>query len=334
MATIANVAYGGSRGRHHLFGRPDRDHHGHPFIFGLALSPTHQGHYVMSEATIFVAESGARVSPGPGPVVQRANSSYVELKPAFAGAVVAAAAFFVLMAFASAIGLAVSSASPTWRDTSVGLTVLSGAWVVFSAVGSFALGGYIAGRLRARWDATADEIHFRDGVHGLLVWGLAVIIGVGMAWAAATTLTNRTTPSTVPRDTSANEPGFLTYELDRLFRSDRAPQGGDAEARAEAGRIVQTALGHTDIAPDDRAYLVRLVAARTGLPPTDADRRVQQIISESRDAAAKARRSAVILAFTLAAALVAAAGAAWATALAGGRHRDEDLAPSLHFSRW
>ena len=288
----------------------------------------------MSEATIFVAESGAaRVSPD-GPVRQPANSSYVELGPAFAGAVVAAAAFFVLLAFASAIGLAVSSASPTWRDTSVGLTVLSGAWVVLSAVGSFALGGYIAGRLRARWDATADEIHFRDGVHGLLVWGLAVIIGVGMTWAAATTLTNSMAPSTAPRNTLVNEPGFLTYELDRLFRSDRAPQGGDAEARAEAGRIIQTALGHTDISADDRAYLVRLVAARTGLPPNDADRRVQQIISESRDAASKARHSAVILGFTLAAALVAAAGAAWGAALAGGRHRDQDLAPSLHFSRW
>ena len=287
----------------------------------------------MSEATIFVAESGARVSPE-GPVVRPANPSYVELGPAFAGAVVAAAAFFVLMAFAAAIGLAVSSASPTWRDTSVGLTVLSGAWVVLSAVGSFALGGYIAGRLRARWDAGADEVHFRDGVHGLLVWGLAVIIGVGMTWAAATTLTNSKSPSTAPRDTSANEPSFLTFELDRLFRSDRAPQGGDAEARAEAGRIIQTALGHTDIAADDRTYLVRLIAARTGLPPTDADHRVQQIISESRDAAAKARRSSVILAFTLAASLVAAAAAAWATALAGGRHRDQDLAPSLHFSPW
>lgn len=288
----------------------------------------------MSEATIFVAESGAaRVSPD-GPVRQPANSSYVELGPAFAGAVVAAAAFFVLLAFASAIGLAVSSASPTWRDTSVGLTVLSGAWVVLSAVGSFALGGYIAGRLRARWDATADEIYFRDGVHGLLVWGLAVIIGVGMTWAAATSLTNSKVPSTAPRDTSVNEPSFLTYELDRLFRSDRAPQGGDAEARAEAGRIIQTALGRTDIAGDDRAYLSRLVVARTGLPPTDADRRVQQIVSESRDAASKARRSAVILGFTLAAALVAAAGAAWGAALAGGRHRDQDLAPSLRFSRW
>jgi hypothetical protein len=289
----------------------------------------------MSEAAIFIAESGvARVSPD-DPVVQPANSSYVELPAAFAGAVVAAAAFFVLMAFASAIGLAVASASPTWRDTSVGLTVLSGAWIVLSAVGSFALGGYIVGRLRARWNATTDEIHFRDGVHGLLVWGLAVIIGVGMTWAAATTLTTASkAPSAATRDTATNEPSFLTYELDRLFRSDRPPQGGDAEGRAEAGRIIQTALGHTDIAADDRAYLSRLVAARTGLPPSDADRRVQQIISESRDAAAKARRSAVILGFTLAAALVAAAAAAWGAALVGGRHRDQDLAPSLHFSPW
>jgi hypothetical protein len=117
-------------------------------------------------------------------------------------------------------------------------------------------------------------------------------------------------------------------------KADRASQGGDAEARAEAGRIIQTDLGHTNIAADDRAYLVRLVAPRTGLPPTDADRRVQQILCESRDAAAKARRSAVILGFTLAAALVAAAAAAWGAALAGGRHRDHDLAPSLHFSPW
>jgi hypothetical protein len=104
----------------------------------------------MSEATIFVAESSVARASSDGPVVRPATSSYVEVGPAFAGAVVAAAAIFVLMAFASAIGLAVSSASPTWRDTSVGLTVLSGAWIVFSAVGSFGLGGYIAGRLRAR----------------------------------------------------------------------------------------------------------------------------------------------------------------------------------------
>jgi hypothetical protein len=209
------------------------------------------------------------------------------------------------------------------------LTVLSAAWVVLVAIGSFALGGYIAGRVRSSWQTTADEIHFRDGLHGLLVWGLAVILGAALTWVTATAFTSTKQSTAAPRDTAASEPGFLTYELDRLFRAERRPETTDEDARAEAGRIIQTGLGRTPIAADDRAYLVRLVAARTGLPAPDADRRVLQVVSESRDAAAKARHTAVILGFTLAAALAAAAAAAWGAALIGGRHRDQDIAPPL-----
>ena len=102
---------------------------------------------------------------------------YIQWGPTLGGGLVAAAVFFVLITFATAVGLAVSSVSPTWRDTSVGLVVLSGAWVVLTAVGSFALGGYIAGRVRATWRTNPDEVHFRDGLHGLVVWSVAVIIG-------------------------------------------------------------------------------------------------------------------------------------------------------------
>jgi hypothetical protein len=91
-------------------------------------------------------------------------------------------------------------------------------------------------------------------------------------------------------------------------------------------------LGKRDLAKDDHDHLVQLVSARTGLPQADADRRVAQVLSESRDAAAKARQSAVILAFTLAAALAAGAAAAWGAAVIGGRHRDENFAPSMRFS--
>src|ERR1700760_3400944 len=93
---------------------------------------------------------------------------YFQWGSVVSGAIVAASCFFVATAFATAIGLAVSSESPTWRDTSVGLVVLSGAWVVLTAIGSFALGGYIAGRTRTTWQSTADDIHFRDGLHGLV----------------------------------------------------------------------------------------------------------------------------------------------------------------------
>ena len=102
-----------------------------------------------------------------------------------AGAVVAAAASFVLMTFASAIGLMVVSPSPTWRDTSVWLAILSGLWIIVVAIGSFALGGYLAGRVRSTWKAPEDEVEFRDGAHGLLVWAVGVVLGVALLWASA-----------------------------------------------------------------------------------------------------------------------------------------------------
>lgn len=283
----------------------------------------------MSEAPILT-----EVRPGStGPVAAR-PSPYLSWSPSLAGAVVAASTFFVLVTFASAIGLAVASVSPTWRDTSVGLVVLSGTWVVLSAVGSFALGGYIAGRMRSSWQTNADEIHFRDGVHGLVVWSLGIIIGVGLALASAATLAEPTakTNSSITATTASGEPSFLTFELDRLFRSDRRPEAGDPAARAEAGRIIQTGLGRTGLATDDHNYLVRLVSAQAGLSAPEADQRVTQILSESRDAASKARRVAVIIGFILAAALAAAAAAAWEAALVGGSHRDQNIAPSMGFA--
>jgi hypothetical protein len=263
--------------------------------------------------------------------------SYIAWGPAVGGGLVAAAIFFVLITFATAIGLAVSSVSPTWRDTSIGLVVLSGAWVVLTAVGSFALGGYLAGRVRSRWPASADEVHFRDGVHGLLVWSIAVIVGVGLTWASTTTINQSSTrtnvaSSTTGSNTAGAEPSFLRFELDRLFWSDNRQQSDNQEARAVAGRIIETGLGRREIASDDRDHLVRLVAARTGLSAADADHRVTQVLSESRNAAAKARQSAVIIAFTLAAALAAGAAAAWGSAVIGGRHRDQNISPSMRFS--
>src|SRR5215203_3554526 len=190
--------------------------------------------------------------------------SYIHWGPVVAGALAATAVAFVLMTFASAVGLAVASPSPTWRDTSAALALLSGVWILLVAIGSFALGGYLAGRVRSSWATTPDEIEFRDGTHGLLVWALAVLLSALLAWATTTALSTAN-PNTTAQRPTAGEPAFLAHELDRLFRSERRPDTVDTEARAEAGRIIMTGLGRREIAPDDRSYLVRLVAARTGL---------------------------------------------------------------------
>ena len=266
------------------------------------------------------AAAGPVPTPG-GPL------SYIHWGPALAGAAVAAAISFVLMSFASAVGLMLASPSPTWRDTSVGLAILSGVWIIVVAIGSFALGGYLAGRVRSSWAATDDEVEFRDGAHGLLVWALGVLLGAALLWASATALTAVNAASSAPRE-SAGASTFLAYELDRLFRSERRPEPISADVRGEAARILAKGLGR-DLPAEDRGHLSRVIAAATGLQPADADRRVAQALTEARASASQARRSAVILGFSTAAALAAAAAAAWVAAGIGGRHRDSEFAPPL-----
>jgi len=271
------------------------------------------------------AASGPIPTPG-GPL------SYIHWGPVIAGALLAAAVWSVLMAFASAIGLMIVSPSPTWRDTSVWLAILSGFWIIVVTVGSYALGGYLAGRVRSTWRAAADEVEFRDGAHGLLVWALGVVLSVALLWATAAAYGAANNATASPRE-SAGAPRFLAYELDRLFRSERRVEPVPAELRAEASRLLMKGVGGQDMPSEDRTHLNRIVAATTGLAPADAERRVIQVLAEARNSAAQARRSAVILGFATAAALAAAAAAAWAAAGMGGRHRDNEFAPPLRFGR-
>jgi predicted transcriptional regulator len=84
--------------------------------------------------------------------------------------------------------------------------------------------------------------------------------------------------------------------------------------------------------PEDRAYLVRLTAANTGLAQPDAERRVDEVAARAKENISRARRSAVILAFTArAAAALLGAAAAWFAACAGGRVRDGEDTPHALF---
>jgi hypothetical protein len=74
--------------------------------------------------------------------------------------------------------------------------------------------------------------------------------------------------------------------------------------------------------PDVRASLIRLVVATTGLAQPDAERRVDDVTARARENISRARKSAVILAFSAAAAALLGAAAAWFAACAGGRVRD------------
>jgi hypothetical protein len=50
-------------------------------------------------------------------------------------------------------------------------------WLIVMQWLSSAFGGYLAGRLRAKWiGSRTDEVLFRDTAHGLLAWALATVI--------------------------------------------------------------------------------------------------------------------------------------------------------------
>ena len=139
---------------------------------------------------------------------------------------------FVLLAFGSALGLAVASPSSSWRDTSAVFTLLSGLWLLLTALASFGLGGYLAGRLRIPLRPhSRDEVEFRDGIHGLLVWAIAVLIGAILAVAVSSAVGAGRATDAKSSTASTADPLFA-LELDQLFRSDRKPiDPGDPEIR-------------------------------------------------------------------------------------------------------
>jgi len=249
------------------------------------------------------------------------------------GALAAAALALVLHSFAAAIGLAASSTAPTWRDPSLPLVALSGLYLILVALISYGIGGYVAGRRRRRLSGgTPDEIDFRDGVHGAGAWALATLLTALIAFGGTQSLTRLAAPSSAAgASTSVGGENIIAYDIDRLFRGVR-PDVNMQSTRAEAGRILLTASSHRGILPEDRTELVRLVTSRTGLAQADAERRVDDITARARENIARARKSAVILAFSAGAAALIGLAAAWFLAGEGGRHRD-GTPPSLLWGR-
>ncbi|KZD20400.1 hypothetical protein [Tardiphaga robiniae] len=255
-------------------------------------------------------------------------SRYLSWTPVILGALIATALSSILLAFGVTIGLGVSSTAPTWRDASAALWILSGLYLILQAALSFGVGGYIAGRTNVGLAALdTAEIEQRDGLHGLAAWALAVVLGVALAaFIGSATLTRPNSNSSSAR-TSAAEP-LLSYEIDRLFRPLRRAANVDLlQERAEAGRILLTSSSHSGMSSEDRSYLAQLVAANTGLAGAEAEKRVDAAIATSQASIAKSRRSSVILAFSVAAAILLGAVIAVTAGSVGGSHRDGAAMP-------
>lgn len=263
------------------------------------------------------------------------RTNYVEWAPILAGAVAASAISFVLFTAGAAIGLSLLSPYPSqsygkWAAT------LSAFWAIFVPILSLLVGGYLAGRMRAAWSANQDEVQFRDGVHGLLVWGTAVVIGAFMAYLAAGTAAQ--VGGELGKAAIYDRGALVASSVDTLLR----PAPGTAAPTQPAGQatpdnrdeltrilVASTADGSLDTA--DRDYLAQVVANRAGLAPDAAQKRVEDVYADALEAVETAREAAVAAGLATATALLLGLAAAWYAAQRGGHHRDQNIPARFTF---
>ncbi len=112
-----------------------------------------------------------------GGVTAETTHSYIDWAAILAGTAIAAGSSVVLTAFATGLGLGSISAEPD-QGISGWALILTALFTAISMVAIYMLGGYIAGRMRRRIDrGDRDEVTARDGIHGLVVWSLGMLVG-------------------------------------------------------------------------------------------------------------------------------------------------------------
>jgi hypothetical protein len=264
----------------------------------------------------------------PGAEIGEPSIAGVSWPAVAAGAVVSCALTLVLLAFG--IGLGLSVVSP-WTGAGVSATTFkigTGLYLVVIAMLAASIGGYLAGRLRTRWVGVhSDEVYFRDTAHGFIAWAFASVLGaVLLASPASSLIGGAASGATQAAASAASQAGPMDVYVDTLLRSDApaAQNAGSAQdARGEIVRLFTTSFRNGgDLKPADREYVSKVVAARTGLSQADADKRVNEVVTQVKGDIDAARKATAQLAFWLTASLLIGAFCASLAATEGGGLRD------------
>jgi hypothetical protein len=241
-----------------------------------------------------------------------------------------------LLAFGAGMGF--SSISP-WSNSGISsetFKVAAGIYLIVAAMLSSTIGGYVAGRLRTKWTGLhSDEVAFRDTAHGFLAWAFATVLGVAVLGAAATYVVGGAAQGASQgavqgAASSQSSAGSTDYFVDMLFRpapgsqsASSAQPSADPAVRSEIARIFARSLRDgRDFPAADRTYVAQVVAARTGIPQAEAEKRISDVINQAKSAADEARKAAAKSSLWLTAAMLVGAFAAGLAAIEGGRLRD------------
>lgn len=266
-------------------------------------------------------------------IAQRTDGDIVEPSVAgvswaavLAGAVASLAITLVLLSFGAGMGFAVVS---PWGNSGVSATAFkigTGLYFIVMAMMSSAIGGYLAGRLRSKWTGVhTSEVQFRDTAHGFLAWAVASVLGAILLASPATSLIGNALGGATQAAASATNSGPMAGYVDTLLRpNDPSTQGQQAaDPRPEMVRLLTADFrSGNDLKPDDRTYVAKVVAARTGLSQADAEKRVNDVVAQAKSDLDAARKAAMQTAIWLTLSLFIGAFSATLAAMEGGGLRD------------
>jgi hypothetical protein len=253
------------------------------------------------------------------------RKSGVSWAAVLAGAAASCALTLLLLSFGTGMGFAVVSPWGGRGVSSSTFEIGTGLYFIVMAIISSALGGYLAGRLRSEWvGLDTAEVQFRDTAHGFLAWAVASVVGaLLLASPASSIIGGALSGATQATNNSAQTSPMNSY-ADMLLRSDNRPdQQLLSDTRGEIVRLFTTSFrDRNDINTTDRDYLVKLVSSRTGLSQSDAEKRVNDVITEAKADLDKARKTVMKTAIWLTLSLFIGAFSAALAALEGGGVRD------------
>lgn len=215
------------------------------------------------------------------------------------------------------VGLGISVASP-WGSAVSPTTfkIGTGIYFIVMAMLGASVGGYVAGRLRTKWTGVhSDEVYFRDTAHGFLSWATAAVVGV-LLLSGPAALVAGGAASAPDAKTSAGK-----YASALLVGANPA-QGQDLTTTHDQLATTLGAARGGALTDADRTYLQSVVAARAGLSPTDAGKRVSDVEAQMKSDLDTTRKTAAQLAIWLTLAMFAGAFCAALAATEGGGLRD------------
>jgi hypothetical protein len=185
----------------------------------------------------------------------------------------------------------------------------------------------LAGRLRTKWIGVhTAEVLFRDTAHGFLAWAAASVVGAILLASPATSLVGSTLAGATQGAASSAQSSPMDGYVDTLLRSDNPSAQGQqnpSDTRVEMVRLFSTSFHNgNDLSANDRTYVAKVVAARTGLSQADAEKRVNDVVTQIKADLDKARKAAMQMAIWLTLSLFIGAFSASLAATEGGGLRD------------